>query len=155
MPNPVSSTAPSVCDPSIASCADFPPTPVASAGAASPSIVNLEPVVITGDAGAQELLRGYDASRACGNEKRTAASSCPAIGLGILNAVEGGPLTGLATAFYASIGCGRDLRAFLDCRDESEALKSSAAQVVSDCHDHDGRVAAGASANEIICEVRP
>lgn len=155
MPDPISSTTPGACDPSIASCADFPPVPVGSAGAADPAIVNLEPVGVTGDAGAQALLRQYDATQACGTEKRTAALSCPAIGLGVLNAVGGDPLTGLATALHASVACGRDLSALSNCRDQAQALEASAAQVVADCHERGGRVSPGASANEIVCEVTP
>jgi hypothetical protein len=155
MPDAISSTTPSVCDASVASCADFSPPAVAAAGAVAPTIVNLEPVVITGDAGAQELLRRYDTNQSCGAEKHTAALACPAIALGVLNTLEGGRITGLASAFHASFICGEDLRAFSDCRDAAQALEASAHRVVSDCHERSGNVSAGASANEIICEVTP
>jgi hypothetical protein len=155
MPDAISNTTSSICDASIASCEEFPPAAVASAGAVGPAVVNLEPVVITGDAGAQELLRRYDTTQTCGAEKNTAWLSCPAIGLGVLNTLEGGPLAGLASSFHASITCGKDLRAFSDCRDQAEALQGSAVQVVADCHDRGGIVSPGASANEIVCEVTP
>ena len=155
MPTPISSTASSVCDPSLASCQSAAPPEAAATTVVDSPVVGIEPVVVTGDAGAQALLRRYDASQACGSESQAAALSCPAIGIGVLNALEGGPLTGLATAFHASINCGKDLRALSNCRDEAEVLKSNAEQVVADCHDRGGAVSPGSSSNEIICEVTP
>jgi hypothetical protein len=63
--------------------------------------------------------------------------------------------TGLASAFHASINCGKELRAVSDCRDEAEVRRSNAELVVADCHDRGGAVSPGASSNEIICEVTP
>jgi hypothetical protein len=155
MSTPISSTTPSVCDPNLASCQSASPAVAATAAVVDSPVVSIEPVVVTGDAGAQALLRRYDESKACRPEWQAAALACPAIALGVLNALEGGPLTGLASAFHASINCGKELRALSDCRDDAEVLRSNAEQVVADCHDRGGAVSPGASSNEIICEVAP
>ncbi len=153
MSDAISATTPAVCDASIASCPEFPP--IAAASATGPATVNLEPVVVTGDAGTQELLRRYDTTQTCGAEKHSAKLACSSIALGVLNAAEGGVVTGFATAIYASYTCGEDLRVFVDCRDDAEALRQSALRVVSDCHERGGAVSPGTFANEIICEVTP
>lgn len=153
MPDPISNASRatySSCDPTLSSCADSPPG--SPSGGASPAVVTIEPVVITGDAGTQELLRRYD-SQACAAEKQTAKLSCPAIALGVLNAMEGGPSTGLATAFHASVTCGKDLRALYDCHEQRDALQSSLATAIADCHERDGVASIGASPNELVCEV--
>ena len=154
MTNTISFNSPSVCDPNLASCEDAPPVP-ATPPAAEPAVINLEPVLITGDAGSQELLRRYDASRACGAEKQTALLTCPTIATSMLNGLEGGPWTGVAGAFHGSVLCGKELRALFDCHEQAEAQQSSARQVVEDCHDRGGTIRAGASAQELICEVEP
>jgi hypothetical protein len=91
-------------------------------------------------------LRRYDASEACGVQKNAAFLACVAIPVAIKDG-------GVASAFLASINCGKELRALSDCRDDAQALQSSAKQVIDDCHDRGGNVSAGASSNEIICEV--
>jgi hypothetical protein len=116
-------------------------------------MVDLEPVLVTGDAGTQALLRRYDENQACGAEKQAAKLSCPGIALGILNTLEGGPLAGIATSLLSSVTCGKDLRALLDCQDGAASLAASAAQVVESCHARGGTVSAGESRAEIICEV--
>jgi hypothetical protein len=108
--------------------------------------VNLEPIVVTGDAGAQALLRSYDASQTCGLQQKTAALACLAVPAAVAD-------SGIASILVASINCGKELLAQSDCRNEAQALQSSATQVVNDCHDRGGRVSVGASRNEIICEV--
>jgi hypothetical protein len=153
MPDPISNTnrpAYEACDPSIASCADGPP-PAPSTVTSTPT-VTIAPVVITGDAGAQELLRRYD-NQTCSAQRQSAELSCPAIGLGVLNTLEGGPIVGIAAAFHASLICGKDLRTVYDCNEQSEAVNASLAGVIADCHDRDGIAKPGASQNEIICEV--
>jgi hypothetical protein len=145
MPSPVSSTSSSACDPSLASCADSPPA-APPPSAARPATVDVAPVVITGDAGAQALLRRYDANQACGPEKRSAALAAANVPAA---AREGGPLS----TFIASITAGKELRALSDCQEAAQALESSAKQFIEYCHDRDGTVSAGASPNEIICEV--
>ena len=110
--------------------------------------MDVDPVVITGDPGAQAPLPRYDASEACGVQKNAAFLACVAIPVAIKDG-------GVASAFLASINCGKELRALSDCRDDALALQSSAKQVIADCHDRGGSVSAGASANEIICEVTP
>lgn len=152
MPNPISGDPPSACDPRLATCADLLPEEVAPV-APRPAVVTIEPVLITGDAGARELLRRYDASQACSAEKQSALLSCPGIATGVLNALDGGPWAGVASAFHASVLCGKDLRAVVDCQDAAETLESSAALVVQDCHDRGGRIGAGASNLELRCEV--
>lgn len=147
MPTPISSSNPSTCNPSTASCADS-PTAADAPRAGSPPTVDIAPVVIAGDPGAQALLRRYDASGACGAQKNAAFLACVAIPVAIKDG-------GVASAFLASINCGKELRALSDCRDEAQALQSSATQVVDDCHDRGGKVSAGSSPNEIICEVTP
>lgn len=153
MPDPISSTnrsAYETCDLTTASCAESPP--VAPLGA-QPAHVTIAPVVITGDAGAQELLRRYDSDQ-CAAPKQNAMLSCPAIGLGVSSLLEGGTLVASAlSALHASAVCGKDLRAVYDCNESSERLKESAAGVVADCHERDGLVKPGASLNEIVCEV--
>jgi len=147
MPTPISSSHSSTCDPNLASCADSPATADAPA-TGSPATVDVEPVVITGDAGSQALLRRYDESKRCDTQEQGLLLACAAVAT---NAFESGP----ASAFLASIVCGSQLRALFDCRDEAEALQSSARQVIDDCHDRDGNVSASSSPNEIICEVTP
>jgi len=147
MPSTISSTTPPTCDPHLASCADSPPAVPAPTVSATPT-VNLEPIVVTGDAGAQALLRSYDASQACGTQPQTTGLACLAIVAGVVE-------SGILSAFVASINCGKELRALSDCRDEALALQSSATQVIDTCHDRGGTVSAGASRNEIICEVTP
>lgn len=147
MPNPISSTTPSACDPSNATCADSPPV-VPAPAVASAATVTLDPVVTTGDAGAQALLRSYDASQACGAQQKAAAFACLAIPVAALG-------SGIPSVLYASINCGKELRALSDCRDEAQALQSTAAQVIDDCHERGGNVSAGPSRHEIICEVTP
>jgi hypothetical protein len=145
MPSPVSSTSSSVCDPTLASCADSPPA-APPPSAARPATVDIPPVVITGDAGAQALLRRYDASQACGPQEKNAALA----GAGIPAAIkDGGPLS----AFVASITAVKELAALADCEKAAQALESSAEKFITYCHDRDGNVSAGASPNEIICEV--
>ena len=153
MPDPISSTNRSAyeCDPAMSSCADRPPA--TTPPAPSPPIVTIPPVIITGDAGAQELLRRYEGAQACSAERQTAATSCPAIVLGVLNAWEGGPLTGIASALYSSGICGRDLRAFYDCNEQRETHRESLAAAIANCHDCDGVIKPGETSNEFICEI--
>jgi hypothetical protein len=153
MPDPISSTTHATydtCDPTNASCADSGP-PAAPSTASAP-VVTIDPVVITGDAGAQQLLRRYD-SQTCSAQWQSAASTCPGIGLGVLNTLEGGPIVGIATALHASLLCGKELRAVFDCNEVAETLNASRAEVIGDCHDRNGVVKPGTSPNEIICEV--
>jgi hypothetical protein len=153
MPDPISSTIhPSydTCDPNNASCADS--APAAPPAPASTPVVTIDPVVITGDAGAQELLRRYE-SQTCSAQWQSATSTCSGIGLGVLNTLEGSPIVGIATALHASLLCGKELRAVFDCNEAAEALNASRAEVIDDCHDREGVARAGTSPNEIVCEV--
>ena len=124
----------------MASCADSPP-------AAPPtSVAKPATVDVTGDAGAQALLRRYDANQACGLQEKNAALAAAGIPAALK---DGGPLS----VFVASVNSGKELRALADCREAAEALESSAKQIIDECHDRDGSVSAGASQNEIICEI--
>lgn len=155
MTDPVSTasrTSSNFCDPSVSSCAES--GGAAALPAAAPAVVTIEPVVIRGDAGAQQLLERYD-QQVCTEQKRSALLSCAAIGLGSLNALEGGEYTGVASAFHASVLCGKDLRSLYDCETQIESLRASARDVVDRCHEQDGVVKPGASLEEIVCEVAP
>lgn len=154
MPDPISSSSRSVyqtCDSSNASCADSPSA--APPMVAELPVVTIAPVVITGDAGAQELLRRYD-DAPCAAAKQAVTLSCPAIGLSVLNLLEGGgPIASVVTALHTSVLCGKDLRALSDCSEHRESLKTSASAIVADCHDRDGVVKPGVTLSEIICEL--
>jgi hypothetical protein len=66
MSTAISSTTSSVCDPNLASCQSASPPDAPAAAVVDSPVVSIEPVVVTGDAGAQALLRRYDASQVCG-----------------------------------------------------------------------------------------
>jgi hypothetical protein len=88
--------------------------------------ITVPPVVITGDAGARQLLRQHDAARQardCSQEGKNAALSCAKAGI----AAAGGGLlastvvaAGVAAAgtFAEALSCGKDLRAYYDCKTE-------------------------------------
>ncbi|HYP88259.1 MAG TPA: hypothetical protein VEQ59_08895 [Polyangiaceae bacterium] len=154
MPDPISSTPRSAyetCNPSNASCLDLPSAPPNAGN--QPPVVMLEPVVIVGDAGAQELLRRYAATPQCLPQQQNAAISCMGITLGVISAVKGGLVAGLPAAFHASLACGKDLRSIYDCDRSDEALRASLVEVIADCHERDGVVKPGSVPTEIICEV--
>jgi hypothetical protein len=152
MPTSISSATSNACDPNLASCIDSPPAELPPVKAATPSVVTIEPVVITGDAGAQALLRRYDAEQACLQEKDTAILSCAALVPGALSTLKD-RVSGLAGSLLTSVVCGKELRALSDCREQAEARQSEAARVIDDCHARDGTVGPGACSSEIICEV--
>lgn len=128
MPSPVSNTNASVydpnaqfspaqgCDPSNASCGPSQPSP------SSP--VTIPPVVVTGDAGAQKLVKQLDASRQapnCSLEGLNAAVSCGKAGISaaggaLLATTVVGAAVAAAATFAESISCGKDLRAYYDCK---------------------------------------
>jgi hypothetical protein len=132
VPSPIPSTNSSYYDPA----AQFTPadgdggTSSALSGAASnavaaPPEVSIPPVVITGDVGVRQLLQNYDAALErpdCSLEGATAALSCGKAGLvaagGILLSSTTVVGTGLAVAMTLAEGveCGKDLRAYYDCK---------------------------------------
>ena len=144
MPSPVTSTSSSTCDPTLASCADSPP-PAPPPSAARPPTVDLAPVVIAGDAGAQALLRRYDATQACTLQAKNAALAAAG--------VAGAASSGLLSTFVASVTAGKEARALSECHEEAQSLESSAKRIIDGCHDRGGNVSAGASQTEIICEI--
>jgi hypothetical protein len=89
-----------------------------------PRELTLSPVVITGDAGAQQLIKQHDAaSRApdCSQEGKNAALSCAKAGV----AAAGGAVlattvvaAGVAAAatLLEAVSCGKDLRTYYDCK---------------------------------------
>lgn len=111
-PNAQASPA-SGCDPSIASCGPSPEREL-----------TIPPVVITGDAGAQQLVKQHDAARRapdCSLEGKNAALSCAKAGVtalgGALMSTTGiGVVVGVAATFSESLSCGKDLRAYYDCK---------------------------------------
>jgi len=91
-----------------------------------PHEVTVPPVVITGDAGAQQLLKQHDAGRRasdCSQEGMNAALSCAKAGVAaaggalLATTVVGAGVAGAATLLEA-VSCGKDLRAFYDCKTE-------------------------------------
>lgn len=131
MPNPVSSANSSYYDPNAQYTPVDGPAPgsAASAGASNapgaPSEVSIPPVVIGGDAGAQHLMKQHGVALQrpdCSLEGASAAVSCGKAGLvaatGLLVSSTTIIGTGLAVAatFAESVVCGKDLRAYYDCK---------------------------------------
>jgi hypothetical protein len=154
MPDPISSSRPvyDTCDPNNACCNDPLPEAAPASAPSRGSVVNIDPVVVTGDAGARDLIRQYD-SQSCAIQTRNAAISCLAIGAAIRSAAVADPISATVSAFQTSLSCGKELRALYDCETEAAAQRASLAEVVSDCHEQGGVVKGGAEPNEVICEV--
>ncbi len=106
------------CDASIASCGAAAEEP---APAAREMII--PPVVINGDAGAQQLIRGLDEARHaadCSLEAKTAALSCAKAGViamaGAATATTVvGAVPAIALTVLEGVSCGKDLRAYYEC----------------------------------------
>lgn len=104
------------CDPSIATCGPTETPPARE--------VTIAPVVIQGDAGAQQLVKQLDASRNapnCSLEGLNAAVSCgkagaAAAGTALLTTTVIGAAIGAAGTFLEAVSCGKDLRAYYDCK---------------------------------------
>jgi hypothetical protein len=122
MPAPINSSSSypmnqvSECDPSLASCEAAPP---------APSPIELLPVTIDGDAGARALIEGYDRNRTpdCSAERNSAILSCFTAGASAVAAVaSSATLVGAVGGFLTTLGtsalCGKDLRAYSDCKDQ-------------------------------------
>jgi hypothetical protein len=88
--------------------------------------VTIPPVLIQGDAGAQQLIKGLDAARnqpSCTPEKLLATLDCFAAGAAALAGVASGTTVigaaaGVAVTLAASTNCGRALRAVDDCEQQ-------------------------------------
>jgi hypothetical protein len=120
----VSNNSPSICDPSITSCAE----PPAATGTASPPVVDIPPVYIEGDAGTRELVKRADAARAapaCTAEARSAGLAGAKLAKEVIVAATAGatlgPLgaaVGVGCVFIESIEAGKSLRALYDCKNQ-------------------------------------
>ncbi len=110
MPSPISSASPSNQTPPVEVNAN--PAPV--------HVITIEPVVIVGDAGAQQLVKQHDA--ACRTEtaksvEGTLPMALDVVGVLTLSAIT--PLAigvGLAKLFHDSIKEGAELRGLYDCK---------------------------------------
>jgi hypothetical protein len=106
------------CDPNTASC-----QPAAPAEASAPREVTIPPVLISGDAGAQQLVKQLDQAQGapnCSLEAKEATRTCgEAATAGVLGGLAAttvlGAIPGLALAFWEGVECGKDLRAYYDC----------------------------------------
>jgi len=126
MPTPVSSPNSSYYDP----YAQF--TPVdgsepapASSEPAARREVNVQPVMITGEAGAKHLVQRHDAAPKlpdCLDESAEAALSCGKAGLVAATGILVSATTVVGTALAAAatlaegIACGKELRAYYECK---------------------------------------
>lgn len=128
MPTPVSSPDSSYYDPTAQFTPAEGPGLCGTASVAPPSSsapeVTVPPVLIMGDAGAQQLVKQLDSARQapdCSLEGANAALSCGKAGLvaagGVLltTTVVGAGLA-VAGTFAESVSCGKDLRAYYDCK---------------------------------------
>jgi hypothetical protein len=128
MPTPVSNANSSFYDPNAQlSSADGCSSTNATCGpteAPPAREVTIPPVVITGDAGAQQLVKQLDASRnapSCSLEGLNAALSCGKAGItaaggALLATTVVGAAVAAAATFAEGISCGKDLRAYYDCK---------------------------------------
>jgi len=91
----------------------------------TPRVVNLPPVMIVGDAGAQQLVQRYDTARKppdCSLEGAEAALACGKAGLVAAGGIVLGPLAvgglplAVATTFAEGVSCGKELRAYYNCK---------------------------------------
>ena len=96
----------------------------ASPDAPPPREITVPPVVVTGDAGAQHLVKQHDAARQapdCSLEGKNAALSCAKAGVAaaggaLLSTTLVGTAVGAAATFVEAISCGKDLRTYYDCK---------------------------------------
>jgi hypothetical protein len=104
------------CNSSNATCGPAEATPARE--------VTIPPVVVNGDAGAQQLVKQLDASRKapnCSLEGLNAALSCGKAGItaaggALLATSVVGATVAVAATFAEGISCGKDLRAYYDCK---------------------------------------
>ena len=124
MTTAISNNSPSICDPTIASCAD----PPAATGAASPPVVDIPPVYIEGNAGTRDLVRRADAARGtppCTAEARSAGLAGAKLAKEVIVAATAGATLGpigaaigVGSVFIESIETGKSLRALYDCKNQ-------------------------------------
>ena len=158
MPQPVSTSNspaydPSVransCDPSITSCAE-----PQSTSAATPPIIELEPMVIVSDAATKQLVAEHRQRTApsCESESRAAAFTCAAMAPAIANALVAAP-SGLAavpaitSAVLSSTNCSRLISAYDDCVTKGKAVAAEA----NACEASGGTAVGGPFDGEVVC----
>jgi hypothetical protein len=129
MTTPVGSSNSTFYDPNaqLSSTEGYPRTSASSEPAAeAPREITVAATVISGDAGAQHLLKQHDAARRapdCGVEAKTAGLSCAKAGItaaqGVVISSTGvGMVLGAAATLVEAYSCGRDLRTYYDCRSQ-------------------------------------
>ena len=127
MTTPISSESSSYYDPNaqVSSTAEGDVDASSGPSLQSPArVITIEPVVITGDASAEQLVKKHDAGRRapdCSMEAKNAALSCTKAGLtaaggALLSTTGAGVVIGAAMTFAESVSCGKDLRALYDCK---------------------------------------
>jgi hypothetical protein len=154
MPSPVSnsSSPPSLCDPTLASCLEAEPS--AAAAVKSPPVVTIAPVHIQGDAGTRELVRRLaDPSPPCLPARHAVLDGAESIGLGIATTVAGaatawGAAAGILSTFRASRQTGEALASQTQCEDRV----TDRAEIVADCEARGGEVQSQ-SEGEVVCLV--
>lgn len=147
----------STCNPDTQSCG-----PPASSTTRAQTIT-LEPVVVTGDLGVQALVEQHSrASRLppdCDKEFAETRQTCEAALTGVAAstapvATAAPPLAiaGLAiNAFNAGRECGKAIASYTYCVDKNALHERN----VAECKANGGVPAQGASADELLCFVRP
>lgn len=120
MPEPISSQPRTfdreseICDPSMSSCAD---------STASSAVITIEPVIITGNAGSESLVKAYDAAAPqCRREVSNLVYECGTAALaaastGITAPTGVGLAISLGVTALASAKCGQVIADYLSCRD--------------------------------------
>lgn len=132
-----------------------------SAPAAPPAVhvIELEPVIVEGDAGARELVRksrentGLDPS-ACGEEKFEKQMACAEATLKALTslATPGGLVDDVIETSVESLKCGYAREQYADCLKREEAREQRARE----CEEDGGIPLQSVRAHEIFCVlVRP
>jgi hypothetical protein len=106
------------CAPTDATCGAPP-----AATSPSPHVVTIDPVVITGDAAVQQLVKQLDGSpgrQDCSFEANQASQACGKVLVAAASTLAAAPtvagaLVGIGATFLESVSCGQNLRAYYDC----------------------------------------
>lgn len=109
------------CDPTNMSCGGSVGT---SSTPAAPPAITLDPVYVTGDAGAQKLVEAYyvQTGPSCAEQAKTAALVCAkaigaGVGTGLAAALPPAFAVMLGRTFLDGVSCGSELRALYDCEE--------------------------------------
>lgn len=125
MPSPISSNDSCVYDPNaqLSSTENLGASP--GVNPVSPAPVTIPPVTIVGDAGAERLIEQHDAARGreCSLEALNATLSCGKAGLAaaggvLMSSTLVGAAVGLGVTLAESVSCGKDVRAYSECKSE-------------------------------------